>query len=138
MALKDAPYAFSATYDSALQRSDESWREQAEGTALGTDRATFIVFSDDEPIGIAALYRDKENVDLGELLQVWISPEYRGTSVTRDLIDTIFQWAKENKFLKVIAGMMKANVRAKKFYTKYGFSILKETSKGIYLIKEVK
>jgi hypothetical protein len=30
--LQDAPYAFSSTYDSALQRSNDSWRERAEST----------------------------------------------------------------------------------------------------------
>jgi len=53
--LRDAPYAFSSTYESALRRSAESWREQADNTAQGSDRATFIAFSDDAPIGIAAL-----------------------------------------------------------------------------------
>jgi ribosomal protein S18 acetylase RimI-like enzyme len=137
-ALKDAPNAFSATYDSTLQRSAESWREQADSTASGSDRATFIAFSDDAPIGIAALYRDKDKAELGELLQLWVSPEYRGVSVARDLMDTIFQWAKENNFRKVKAGITKANSRALKFYFKYGFSILEESSEGIYLVKEVK
>lgn len=137
-ALQDAPYAFTSTYESELQRSTESWREQAEGTALGVDRATFIVFSEDVPIGIAALYRDKDKVDSGELLQVWISPQYRGTTVTRDLMDTIFKWAENNNFNTVIAGVTKANIRALKFYVKYGFTILEETPVGVNLVKEVK
>ena len=135
--LQDAFYAFSSTYDSASQRSVESWREQAERTALGADRATFIAFSDEVPIGIAALYRLEDKVDSGELLQVWIDPEYRGTKVTWDLMDTIFTWASEKYFRKVIAGVTKANVRALKFYIKYGFSIMEESSDGLYLVKDV-
>jgi ribosomal protein S18 acetylase RimI-like enzyme len=138
LALQDAPYAFPSTYESALQRSDDSWREQAEGTALGAGRATFIAFSNDMPIGMTALYRDNDNIDVGELLQVWVSPEYRGTTVAKDLMDTIIEWAEENNFRKVIAGVTKANARALKFYIKYGFSILRETSEGVYLVKEVK
>ena len=84
-ALKEAPYAFGSTYDSALERSDESWRAQVESSAQGSDRATFIAFSDNVPIGIAALYRDKEKRDTGELLQVWVGPEFRGTRVIWDL-----------------------------------------------------
>lgn len=137
-ALKDAPYAFPSTYDSAIQRSAESWREQADRSALGSDRATFIAFSDDVPIGIAALYRIEDKIDSGELLQVWISPEYRGTKVTWDLMDTIFNWAGENNFRNVIAGVTKANSRALKFYAKYGFSTGEETSEGVYLVKAVK
>lgn len=137
-ALKDAPYAFSSTYASVLRRSAESWQEQADSTASGSDRATFIAFSENVPIGIAVLYRDKDKVDAGELLQVWVSPEYRGTTVTMDLMDTIFKWAGENNFCEVIVGVTKANARAIKFYIKLGFSALEETSEGVYLTKEVK
>ena len=77
MALQDAPYAFPSTYEIVLQRSAESWREQAQRTTQGTDRATFIAFSDDMPIGMAALYRREDKADVGELLQVWIGSEYR-------------------------------------------------------------
>ena len=142
MALQDAPYAFPSTYAAAMQRSAESWREQAEGTAQGTDRATFIAFSEDAPIGMAALYRLEDQVDVGELLQVWISPEYRGTSVAWDLTDAIFKWARENNSHQILAGVTKVNAMAFKFYTKYGFSIQEESSEdhpdGVYLVMEVK
>ena len=142
MALQEAPYAFPATYAAAVQRSAESWREQADRSAQGPDRATFIVFSDDLPVGMAALYRDEDKVDAGELLQVWVSPEYRGTRVIWDLLDEIFKWASENRFHKVIAGVTNGNARALKFYINYGFSITDELTTndggGLYLVKEVK
>ena len=136
-ALQDAPYAFPSTYERALQRSAESWREQAESTAQGSDRATFIAFSDDLPIGMIALYREEDTVDVGELLQVWVSPEYRGTKVIWNLMDEIFKWSSENRFHRIIAGVTKGNDRAVKFYTKYGFSMMKESAEGVYLVKEV-
>lgn len=104
---------------------------------MGSDRATFLAFSDHIPVGIAALYRDKENVDTGELLQVWVRPEFRGTSVIWDLMDEIFEWAVENNFHEVIAGVTKENTRALKFYAKYGFSTMDETPQGVMLVKEV-
>ena len=137
MALQEAPYAFPTTYANAVQRSAESWQEQADRSAHGSDRATFIVFSDDVPIGMAALYRDEEKLDVGELLQVWVSSDYRGTRVIWDLMDEIFRWAKENGFYRMIAGVTKGNARAQKFYIKYGFAVLEESSKGVYLVKEV-
>lgn len=136
--LQDAPYAFPSTYEAALHRSPESWREQAERSAQGSDRATFIAFSEDSPIGMAALYRREDRVDAGELLQVWVSPEYRGTGVVWDLMDAIFKWASENNFHKIIAGVTKGNARALTFYTRYGFSMMEESSEGVYLVKEVK
>jgi ribosomal protein S18 acetylase RimI-like enzyme len=88
-------------------------------------------------VGIAALYRREEDAQAGELLQVWVSPEYRGARLAWDLMDAIFQWAGENHFHSIIAGVTKANARAVSFYTRYGFSMLEETSTGCYLIKEV-
>ena len=136
-ALQEAPYAFPSTYEAALQRSAESWREQAERTTHGPDRATFIAFSDEVPIGMAAFYRDEAKVDVGELLQVWVSAAYRGTNVASDLMDAIFKWANQNNFHTIIAGVTKGNARALKFYNKYGFSLMEETAKGVYLVKEI-
>ena len=136
--LQDAPYAFGTTHEAALQRSEETWREKTDSTAQGTDRATFIAFSDDVPMGMAALFRIKGQAEIGELMQVWVAPEYRGTSAAWDLMDAIFKWAGENYFRKVIAGVTKVNARALTFYIKYGFSMMEETSEGVYLVKAVK
>lgn len=135
--LRDAPYAFGATYDLVLQRSAEDWRERAESTSQGTDGATFFAFADDVPIGMAALYRLEDQVDTGELLQVWVSPEYRGQSLAWDLMDFVSKWAKENNFRTIIAGVTKVNSRALKFYMRYGFSMMEESSEGVYLVKAV-
>src|SRR4030042_5413782 len=83
-ALKEAPYAFSSTHESAQKRSAESWRELTDNSAQGPDRAIFIAFSENEPIGLAAIYRSQINIDSGELIQVWISPEYRGKQVSNE------------------------------------------------------
>lgn len=139
--LQDAPYAFSSTYESALRRSAESWREQAESTAQGRDRATFIAFSEEAPIGIAALYRLEGQVVVGEVLQVWVAPEFRGNRIARDLMDVLFNWAGENNFCRIKVGVTKVNARALKFYTKYGFSVIEESTPknfaGVYLVKDV-
>jgi RimJ/RimL family protein N-acetyltransferase len=138
--LQDAPYAFSSTYESALGRSDESWREQADSTAQGADRATFIAFSQDAPIGIAALYRRPGQTDVGEMLQVWVAPEYRGKRVAWDLMEAVFEWAGDNGFRTIIATITKGNTKAQRFYRKYGFSFADETaddSGGVVLVRKV-
>lgn len=140
-ALQDAPYAFSSTYDSAIQRSAESWREQADNSAQGSDRATFFAFSEEAPIGMAALYRLKDQADAGEVLQVWVTPEFRGKQVAWDLMDVIFNWAGKNNFRRIIAGVTKVNPRAVKFYSRYGFSEMDEPLSNVpdclSLVKDV-
>jgi GNAT superfamily N-acetyltransferase len=139
--LRDAPYAFSSTYEGALQRSVDSWREQAEGSARGTNRATFIAFSDDVPIGIAAIYRLDDQAEVGEVLQVWVERDYRRTGVAWDLMNAVFTWAGENTICRIIARVTNGNARALKFYCKYGFSIndksLLGDPDGVLLVKEV-
>lgn len=139
--LQDAPYAFETSYDSAVQRSDEIWQERAESGANGTDGATFFAFSDELPIGIAALFRIKGQSDIGELMQVWVSPDFRGSNVAWDLMNVIFNWAEENSFRKIIAGVTNVNARALRFYVKYGFSKMDESaqhdSNSVYLEKKV-
>jgi GNAT superfamily N-acetyltransferase len=120
--LKDAPYAFSSTYESALRRSPESWREQAEKTAAGPDRATFLAFDGDSPIGIAALYRLPSPAGAGEVIQVWVESFYRRRRVGWKLMDAVFAWAGENGFRTVAAKIMIGNDGALRFYRKLGFS----------------
>ncbi len=140
--LKDAPYAFETTYDAALKRSDEMWHARVVRTAQGIDEAIFLAFSDSLPIGIAALVRIKGQADTGELMQVWVSSDYRGTNVAWKLIDAIFEWAEENSFRRIIAEVTKRNARALKFYVKYGFFVIPESlqndSDGVSLAKEIK
>jgi hypothetical protein len=52
-ALRESPFAFASTYEAAPRRSPESWREQADSTAQGSERSTFIALSDASPIGVA-------------------------------------------------------------------------------------
>jgi ribosomal protein S18 acetylase RimI-like enzyme len=141
-ALQDAPYAFSSTYDAALQRTAESWQEQADSTAGGSDRTTFIAFSENIPVGMAALYRRKDNIDQGELLQVWVSAEYRGKNIALALVDQVFNWAAENNFHRIITGVTNGNTRALGFYKKYGFAVPDHSSTyaagNIWLVKEIK
>ncbi len=139
--LQDAPYAFSSTYESALQRSAESWQEQADSTAQGADRATFLVFSDDAPIGIAALYRLPSHVDVGEVLQVWVAPEHRGKGVAWSLLDAVLDWAGANGFRTILATIKEGNSRALRFYQKYGFTpageVFRDSTEGVVLAYQV-
>jgi len=138
--LCESPAVFVSTYESALNRSSDSRSHQADNTAQGSDRATFIAFSGDSPIGIAALYRDKERMDIGEVFQVWVIPEYRSKGVAVDIMDAVFRWAGENGFRAIRATITKGNERASRFYRKYGFNVLDGASlegPDPVLIKEV-
>jgi ribosomal protein S18 acetylase RimI-like enzyme len=98
-----------------------SWCQQADSTAAGTDRCTFLAFSDNSPVGIAAIYRNNSNEEEGEIVQVWVSPSFRGSKVSRELLHTAIRWCEENGIRKIFATIRPGNDRALKFYRKYEF-----------------
>ncbi len=126
--IADSPSAFETTYDAVMARSPESWREQADSSAEGEDRATFLAFEGEEAIGIAALYRVGESKDVAELLQVWVAPGHRGSGVARALMDKIFAWAGKCGFRQVVAKVTSGNERALTFYRNYGFALAEAAS----------
>jgi RimJ/RimL family protein N-acetyltransferase len=137
-ALRDAPDAFATCYEDALARSDESWAEQADASASGPDRATFIAMEND-PVGLAALYRDEQDFMTGELIQMWVAPHVRGADVAAELLRVVFSWAATNHFLRVKAEVIKTNARALRFYEKSGFSLSagNPTASSVVLLKTV-
>lgn len=86
-ALRESPEAFSSRYEDALARSEQSWVDQADSSATGSNRATFVTFQN-QPVGLAALYRDEKVPDVGQLIQMWIAPEVRGGRVAPMKNDT--------------------------------------------------
>jgi RimJ/RimL family protein N-acetyltransferase len=120
--LQEAPYAFSSTYASALQRTDDSWQEQVNESADGPDRALFVAISREEPVGLTALVHLPGLSGTGELHQVWIAPGYRGKGLARDLLDAVFVWARANDLHTILAQITKDNARALAFYRRYGFT----------------
>jgi ribosomal protein S18 acetylase RimI-like enzyme len=118
--LRESPEAFASSYESALQRNHDSWRAQADASASGSDRASFVVLAD-RPIGLGAIYRDPAQPQEGELIQVWVSPESRGGQIAADLMSALFQWAAANGFETIRAEVTANNSRALRFYEKQGF-----------------
>lgn len=136
-ALEESPSAFTTTLESALSRTPESWAAQADASATGADRATFVVLSP-APAGLAALYRTADDPSCGELLQMWVAPAHRGRGVAGKLIDHVFAWAAENGFRKVRAGVTRGNEPALRFYLKCGFTREAGAGDEIVLVRDVK
>jgi GNAT superfamily N-acetyltransferase len=120
-ALKDSPEAFSTTYESALARTAASWSAQVEEAAQGNDRGIFLAFCDHEAVGMAALYRDGDHPQTGEILQMWIASPYRSQGIGKQLLDTIVDWARACRFEELKAQVTGLNQRAIPFYENYGF-----------------
>jgi len=56
-----------------------------------------------------------------ELKRIYVSKGYQGRGVAQQLMDHILKFAKENNYGVVWLGVWEHNLRAQKFYEKYGF-----------------
>ncbi|MFD0894351.1 GNAT family N-acetyltransferase [Luteolibacter ambystomatis] len=138
--LRDSPEAFSSTLVDAMLRSDDSWHAQADQSARGSDRATFLA-TDERPVGLAALYRDERFEHTTELIQMWVSPEQRSRGLSRKLLSFAVNWAQANGYRTIRAEVMPDNLRALRFYERYGFvrsgEVSKHTEAGVILMLDV-
>lgn len=119
--LLDSPGAFGTSHETAMLRDRESWISQAEAGSFGSDSAIFLTFKEKQAIGLAAIYRMIDPSEVGELMQVWVTPEHRGKGVGATILEFVMLWALNNKFRAVTAGIMEGNSEALAFYQKHGF-----------------
>jgi len=120
-ALLDSPAAFGSTYEGALERSGESWSAQADSTATGDQRCTYLAFAGGLPVGITALYRDATEPSRGELIQVWVAPTHRRQGLAAELMSVALSWAGAHGVATVLAGVAQTNLPVIAFYEKHGF-----------------
>lgn len=119
-ALRDSPDAFCATYEAALKRTEDSWREQLHSTVSGCDRNTQLAFDGDSCVGIAALFREPKS-PTGDIIMMWIDPIHRGSVAATLLVAKLIKWAREFGFESVALNVTDTNTRAIKFYQNQGF-----------------
>lgn len=120
-ALRRSPEAFCTTLTDALARSPASWREQVEASASGDERATFLALDAGEPVGVAAIYRQADDRGAGEMLQVWVTPAWRGTWLAAGLVDALAGWGSVVGVARIVAEVKTDNARARRFYARLGF-----------------
>ncbi|MCD6322299.1 MAG: GNAT family N-acetyltransferase, partial [Clostridiales bacterium] len=85
----------------------------------------YLVYDELEPIGVL-LYGTSRHikVDSGtiELWRVYFLPGYWGQGAAKPAVDLILSDIKAGGFKRVILWAMEENLRARRFYEKYGFS----------------
>ncbi len=80
-ALTDTPNVFGTRLADAIEYSEDYWRERANGE--GSFRF-FLAWVGPKPIGIAGLILEDESQ--AQVIQLWVSPDYRGKKLGRALI----------------------------------------------------
>ncbi len=121
-ALREAPAAFSSTYDYAVGLSDEAWRQRARSSEEG-ERSIILLVGDnsDQWVGIAASYRPAEGAD-AELISMWVDPAARGQRLGARLIDAVISWAARHGDRTIGLWVNDRNHPAIKLYRRAGFT----------------
>ena len=142
--LSESPQFFGTTLENAQARTEQSWHQQADCSAGGSDRATFLAFSDDDPIAIAALYRDGLAHDYAALIQVWVRPAYRRRGIAGMLLGEKYSWAKANDYTQIYTWVVKDNKKMLRVLSKFCFEFtgdeesFRDAIVSCQLIKSVK
>ncbi|AVV47400.1 GNAT family N-acetyltransferase [Streptomyces sp. ID05-04B] len=136
LALEDpaAPLAFLETYEAAAARPDSVWQERAAGAAEGSVRARQYVAEaeDGQWAGsVTVLVEEAGTVDWagepverrqGHVVGVFVRKEWRGSGMTRALLDAASNWAWELGLERVRLLVHERNLRAQGAYRKAGFT----------------
>ena len=87
----------------------------------------FLAEIEGRPVGYVRLMEDYNNFPFMkqwkalELKRLYVIKEYHGKGVAQQLMDFTIQFALQNNYEVVWLGVWEFNLRAQKFYEKYGF-----------------
>lgn len=87
---------------------------------------TFLLVEDENQfVGFASYELNYENSNKAKIQKLYVLPQIQGKGIGKKLIDFIKEIAVENKNLSLVLNVNRFN-KAKDFYIKYGFEIIKE------------
>lgn len=115
LALKDAPDAFSTTFQNAVAWPRDSWVKQLQKLP------TFVAVVDGTDGGMVrgALHSDKINE--AYLLSLWVSPHVRGQGVGKELINAVIGWARSEGCQRLVLDVGEHNTGEIALYQRMGF-----------------
>ncbi|MFB7996889.1 GNAT family N-acetyltransferase [Streptomyces sp. NPDC056002] len=134
-ALRDpaAPIAFLETYETAVARPEEFWRDRAGRFELDGSGNQFVAEGADgrwwgtvtvrvEEAGAPLAFGDTSDVRQAHLVGVYVRPECRGSGVSEALFLAAVKWARSLEGLeRVRLYVHQDNARAQAFYRRFGF-----------------
>jgi ribosomal protein S18 acetylase RimI-like enzyme len=113
-ALKDAPDAFSGTFE-AFARTPEGWAKQVR------EMPTFVAVRNGIDIGVVRVAHDDVTPRSAWLLSMWVAPEERNRGVGATLVDTVIDYARASGVERVLLDVADLNEPAIALYRRKGF-----------------
>ncbi|WP_300675125.1 GNAT family N-acetyltransferase [Soonwooa sp.] len=122
--LKTFPDSFEVKYEDSAKQKKLAFEIEIENQSI--DRFVCGAFDDEKLIGICTFAKDKNGN--GNIIQMFVKPEYQGQNIGKYLLEFILKEAK-NRFPKtsIFLEVAKDNLSAFRLYKKAGFKIEKES-----------
>ena len=85
---------------------------------------TMVCIENGEYIGTSSFCKSRfdQYPDAGEVISIYLLPDYIGKGCGRQLMETVLNELKKQGFTEVFLWVLEENHRARQFYEKYGFS----------------
>jgi ribosomal protein S18 acetylase RimI-like enzyme len=107
----------------------ESYFNKTQVTKELSDPEDYFFFAevDGVPAGYLRFKEDYRGLPLMkqwktmELKRIYVLSEYHGQGIAQKLMDFLIDWCKNENYEAVYLGVWEHNIRAQKFYAKYGF-----------------
>jgi ribosomal protein S18 acetylase RimI-like enzyme len=106
--------------------SDSEWQSRTEENAAGVKSTCVLVFSGDDPIGMAVGALDSQDSLRAHLFAMWVSPAHRGSCAAFSLVSFVADWARIAGARVLMGHVTEQNSNAIAFYRKVGFQLLSE------------
>lgn len=120
-ALAESPSAFGSTHEREVAYDDGVWQERARIGSYSADRAMFLAWSDDRPVGIVGGNRDDDGHV--ELVAMWVSPDARRGAVGQRLVTAVLDFARATGTDRVELWVVRGNDSAQRLYETMGFAV---------------
>ena len=125
-ALADSPEAFGSTLAQEKGRPNTEWSSRlASGVESRLD-LPLVAVVDSEPIGLAWGRIESSNLDVANLYQMWVAPNYRGLGAGQMLLKAVIDWARAANVCYLALGVTCGNNPAMRLYLRAGFKPIGE------------
>ena len=99
--------------------SETNWSDKLSDNHLCD---SFVLIVDDKYIGTSSICpaRDESMQGWGEIISIYLSPDYYGRGYGKLLLDTVISELVKLGYNKIYLWVLEDNMRARSFYEKYG------------------
>ncbi len=108
---------------------DEYWVPSMRSWLLSGRFEAILLYDEKQPVGCACYGRgrDEDHSDWGEIVSIYLLPEYLGKGYGEQLLNEVMRRLREQGYARVYLWMIRGNERAAAFYARHGFKVTSDT-----------